>query len=96
MSRGLLASPLRLVWALSGSLIVTIGGSVLGSTLTTISLLLNQMSNMGRDVSDARERPARIEGHLMAPEGFRMRGPHAPAPDEPSPEGPDPDHRQTG
>ena len=96
MSRGLLASPLRLVWALSGSLTVTIGGSVLGSTLTTISLLLNQMSNMGSDVSDSRERLARIEGHLMAPEGFQMSGPHAPAPDRPSPEGPDPDHRQTG
>ena len=24
---------------------------------------------MGRDVADTRERPARIEGHLMAPEG---------------------------
>ena len=67
-------------------LIVTIVGSVLGSTLTTITLLINQLSNMGRDVADARERLARIEGHLMAPEGFRMRGPHHPAPDDPATE----------
>ena len=48
---------------------------------------------MGGDVSDARERLARIEGHLMAPEGFRMRGLDPPAFKEPSPEN-DPDHRR--
>jgi hypothetical protein len=37
---------------------------------------------MGRDVSDARERLARIEGHLTAPGDFRARGPHPPAPDD--------------
>ena len=77
-------------------LIVTIVGSVLGSTLTTISLLLNQMSNMGRDVSDARKRLARIEGHLMAPEGFRMRSGHSPTSDDPSPEDPEPAQQQAG
>ena len=51
---------------------------------------------MGRDVSDVRERLARIEGHLMAPEGFRVRGLHPPAPEEPSPEDPGRDHRQAG
>ena len=51
---------------------------------------------MGRDVSDVRERLARIEGHMTAPEGFRVRGLHPPAPEEPSPEDPGPDHRQAG
>ena len=55
-----------------------------------------KFDRMGRDVSDARERLARIEGHLMAPEGFRMRGAHPPAPDQPSTENPNPDHRQAG
>ena len=55
-----------------------------------------KFDRMGRDVSDARERLARIEGHLMAPEGFRMRGVHPPAPDQPSTENPNPDHRQAG
>ena len=45
---------------------------------------------MGRDVSDARERLARIEGHLMGPESL---GPNpSPAP----PDGLDDDHRQAG
>lgn len=45
---------------------------------------------MGRDVSDARERLARIEGHLMGPGSF---GPNpSPAP----PDGLDDDHRQAG
>ena len=55
-----------------------------------------KFDRMGRDVSDARERLARIEGHLMAPEGFRMRGAHPPALDQPSTENPNPDHRQAG
>ena len=55
-----------------------------------------KFDRMGRDVSDARERLARIEGHLMAPEGFRMRGVHPPAPDQPPTENPNPDHRQAG
>ena len=50
---------------------------------------------MGHDVSDARERLARIEGHLMGPESFRMRSPRPTAPDERSPEDPEPDQRQT-
>ena len=55
-----------------------------------------KFDRMGHDVSDARERLARIEGHLMAPEGFRMRDVHPPAPDQPSTENPNPDHRQAG
>ena len=41
---------------------------------------------MARDVSDTRERLARVEGHLMAPEGFTLR----------TPEHPEPGHRETG
>ena len=55
-----------------------------------------KFDRMGHDVSDARERLARIEGHLMAPEGFRMRDVHPPAPDQPPTENPNPDHRQAG
>ena len=51
---------------------------------------------MGRDVSDARERLARIEGHLMAPEGFRMRGTRPSASGEAPPEDPDLGHREAG
>ena len=54
----------------------------------------NKIDVMGGGVSDARERLARIEGHLMAPGGFRMRGPDPPVFEEPSPENPDPDHRR--
>ena len=56
----------------------------------------DKIDAMGGGVSDARERLARIEGHLMAPGGFRMRGPDPPAFEEPSPENPDPDHRRAG
>ena len=45
---------------------------------------------MGRDVSDARERLARIEGHLMGPASFGTNP--SPAP----PDGLDDDHRQAG
>ncbi|MDE0515306.1 MAG: hypothetical protein OXH43_03140 [Acidimicrobiaceae bacterium] len=45
---------------------------------------------MGRDVSDARERLARIEGHLMGPESLGPNPPPAP------PDGLDDDHRQAG
>ena len=51
---------------------------------------------MGHDMSDARERLARIEGHLMGPESFRMRSPRPTAPDEPSSEDPEPDQRRAG
>ena len=119
-------------------LMITIVGSVLGSSLTTIHLLLRQMNHldgkingridgledkftgqiaaldtkftgqiaaldtkftgkfdsMGRDISDIRERLARVEVHLMAPEGFRLRSPQPPAAGEPPPEDPAPDHRR--
>ncbi|MXW94039.1 MAG: hypothetical protein F4110_08565 [Acidimicrobiaceae bacterium] len=45
---------------------------------------------MGRDVSDARERLARIEGHLMGPGSLAPGASPAPA------DGLDDDHRQAG
>ena len=55
--------------------------------------LETKFDRMARDVADTRERVARVEGHLMAPGDFRMRGLDAAAPDEPSPDNPDPDRR---
>ena len=82
-------------------LIVTIVGSVLGSTLTTIGLLLKQIDRlddkfddkfdtMGHGVSDIRESLARVEGFLMAPEGFVRRRRRQPAPPDPPAEDPNP------
>ena len=59
----------------------------------------DKLDSMGRDVSDTRERVARIEGHLMAPEGFTLRTPQPPDAADPPPDnpGPDPDdQRQAG
>ena len=61
-----------------------------------VTALDGKFDVMGRDVSDTRERLARMEGHLMAPEGFRLRGPQPPASVDPSPEDPTPDQRQAG
>lgn len=55
--------------------------------------LETKFDRMARDVADTRERVARVEGHLMAPGDFRMRGLDAAAPDEPTPDNPDPDRR---
>lgn len=86
-------------------LMITIVGSVLGSTLTTISLLMSQLNRLedrlgtktagaARDVADTRERVARIEGYLMPSGEFALRGP-GPAPGgEAPPEDPAPDRRQ--
>ena len=45
-------------------------------------------------VTDGRERLARIEGYLMAPGGFKVRGLDPPGPGESSPD--DPDQRAAG
>ena len=63
---------------------------------TGLTALAGRFDVMGRDVSDARERMARVEGHLIAPEGFRMRGPQPPATADAPPEDPGPDQRETG
>lgn len=68
---------------------------------TRFDRLEAKFDRMARDVSDTRERVARVEGHLMAPGNFRMRGldppaPSEPAPDNPAPDNPDPDHRAAG
>ena len=82
-------------------LMITIVGSVLGSTLTTISLLMSEVRGlrdkfelMGRDVADTRERVARIEGYLMTSGGFALRGPEPPPGSEAPPEDPAADRRQ--
>ena len=82
-------------------LMITIVGSVLGSTLTTISLLMGEIRGlrdrldvMGRDAADTRERVARIEGYLMPSGGFALRGPEPPPGSEAPPEDPAPDRRQ--
>ena len=137
-------------------ILITIVGSVLGSTLTTIRMLENRIDRLedkigqrlttvdeqfkgvdgefkrahrgiagvgerlarmeenmadhgrrlgelrqssrerGRVLSEVRERLARVEGHLMGPESFRIRGPRPAALDAPSSEDPDPDQRQAG
>ena len=64
---------------------------------TKVDALDGKFDVMGPDLSDTRERVARIEGHLMAPEGFRPRHRRLPHPaDDPPAEDPNPDHRQTG
>ncbi len=95
-------------------LMVTIVGSVLGSTLATIGLLISQMNRLEdkfdeefktvhgefrqvhRNIGGLGERLARVEGHLMAPEGFTTQRPRPPAVVDPPPEDPDTDHRQAG
>ena len=121
-------------------LMITIVGSVLGSTLMVVTLMFRQFNHfdnklnrldtrvagleasvsaldarvggldarvggldakvtaldakfdvMARDVSDTRERLARVEGHLMAPEGFTLR-----TPQPPTTEDPEPGHREAG
>ena len=49
-----------------------------------------------REISVVGERLARVEGHLMGPESFGMRGPRPPEADEAPAEDPGPDHRQAG
>ncbi len=82
-------------------LMITIVGSVLGSTLTTIVLLMGQMNRledrldlMGRDVADTRERVARIEGYLMTSGGFALQRPEPSPGSEAPPKDPAPDRRQ--
>ena len=62
-----------------------------------VTVLDGKVDGMGRDVSDSRERLARMEGHLMAPDGFRARGLQPPrAAVDPPPEDPGTDQRQAG
>ena len=75
-------------------LTITIVGSVLGSTLTTIGLLMGQMSGLRDRLDDLGERVARIEGYLMTSGGFALRRPEPPPGSEAPPEDPAPDRRQ--
>ena len=51
---------------------------------------------LGCDVGDVRERLARVEGHLMAPEGFTLRRRRPPSEDDPPSEAPGPSQREAG
>ena len=86
-------------------LMIMIVGSVLGSTLTTIGLLMSQLNRLedrlgtktdgvARDVADTRERVARIEGYLMPSGGFALQRPEPSPGSEAPPEDPAPDRRQ--
>ena len=58
--------------------------------------LAAKIDALADDVTDVRERLARVEGHLMAPEGFRPRLRHSPSGDAPSSEDPGPSRREAG
>ena len=63
---------------------------------TKVTALEGKVDVMGRDVSDSRERLARVEGHLLAPEGFTLRHPGQRDAGEPPSGDPAPDHREAG
>ena len=58
--------------------------------------LTGRIDSLGRDMADVRERLGRVEGHLMAPEGFRPRLRRPPSEDDRPSGGPEPGHRQAG
>ena len=81
------------------TLLVAILGSTLGSTLTMVTMMYRRfdrldtkfdtkIEKLGSDVTEVRERLARLEGHLMGPESFSLRPP------SPPPAEPDDDERQ--
>ena len=63
---------------------------------TKVTALEGKIDVMGRDVSDSRERLARVEGHLLAPQGFTLRHPGQRDAGEPPSGDPAPDHREAG
>ena len=63
---------------------------------TKVTVLEGKIDTMGGDVADTRERLARVEGHLMAPQGFALRTPKPPATVDPPADDLGPDHRQAG
>ena len=63
---------------------------------TKVTALEGKVDVMGRDVSDSRERLARVEGHLLAPGGFTLRHPGQGDAGEPPSGDHAPDHREAG
>ena len=65
---------------------------------TKVTALDAKVETLAGDVADTRERVARIEGHLTAPESSTTGGLSPATPDEARSEdqGSDPDHRQAG
>lgn len=75
-------------------LMITIVGSVLGSNLATIGLLMGKMNRLEDRLNDLAERVARIEGYLMTSGGFVPLRAEPPPGSEAPPEDPAPDRRQ--
>ena len=80
---------------------ITLVVTIAGSWLTLVGVIIFQTSRLdtkfdtkfdalGRDVTDVRERLARMEGHLMGPESLTPSPSPAPADEI------DGDHRQAG
>ena len=63
---------------------------------TKVTAMVGKVDVMGRDVSDSRKRLARVEGHLLAPEGFTLRRPDRREAADPSSDDPAADHREAG
>ena len=63
---------------------------------TRFDNLETKFDRMASDGSDMRERIASVEGHLMAPGDFSVRGLDTPARDEPSADEPGAGHREAG
>ncbi|MXZ64705.1 MAG: hypothetical protein F4Z00_04050 [Acidimicrobiaceae bacterium] len=63
---------------------------------TKLTDLVGKTEEMGRDVSDSRERLARVEGHLLAPGGFTLRHSSQRDAGEPPRDNPSPGHQEAG
>lgn len=67
-----------------------------GALDTKLTDLVGKTEVMGRDVSDSRERLARVEGHLLAPGGFTLRDASQRDADEPPRDSPSSGHQEAG
>lgn len=63
---------------------------------TKVTDLVGKTEVMGRDVSDSRERLARVEGHLLAPRGFTLRDANQQDVSEPPGDDPPSGHQEAG
>ena len=58
--------------------------TIVGLNLTTMGLLMGQISGLRHRLDDLAERVARIEGYLMTSGGFVLQGPGPPPGSQPS------------
>lgn len=68
--------------------------TIVGLNLTTMGLLMGQISGLRHRLDDLAERVARIEGYLMTSGGFVPLRAEPPPGSEAPPEDPAPDRRQ--